>query len=183
MVTSPKDISAMSVDSSSSGVPFDLEKFRELVALMETHGLTQVDLKNGEQRWRLRRGPAEVVQMMPAAYPPPSYAAVPPSYAAASHAAATPPAPTAATPAIAADPGVTIKSPTVGTFYSANAPGEEPFASVGTKVTKDTVVCIIEAMKVMNQIPAEIEGTVTELLVKNGDAVEFNQPLFRVKVG
>ena len=76
-----------------------------------------------------------------------------------------------------------IKSPTVGTFYSASAPGEEPFAKVGTKVTRDTVVCIIEAMKVMNHITADLEGTVTEVLAKNGDAVEFNQPLFRVKVG
>jgi acetyl-CoA carboxylase biotin carboxyl carrier protein len=70
----------------------------------------------------------------------------------------------------------------VGTFYSASAPGEEAHVSVGARVKRDTVVCIIEAMKVMNHITADVEGTVTEILVRNGDAVEFNQPLFRVKI-
>jgi acetyl-CoA carboxylase biotin carboxyl carrier protein len=97
--------------------------------------------------------------------------------------AAAPAAPTApATPAV--DPNIkTINSPMVGTFYATPSPENPPFVAVGSPVKVDTVVCIIEAMKVMNEIPAEIAGTVVECLVANGTSVEFGQPLFRVKVG
>ena len=74
-----------------------------------------------------------------------------------------------------------IRSPMIGTFYTANEPAAEPFVRVGARVEPDTVVCIVEAMKVFNPIPAEISGTIMEILVKNGQAVEFNQPLFRVR--
>jgi acetyl-CoA carboxylase biotin carboxyl carrier protein len=74
-----------------------------------------------------------------------------------------------------------IKSPMVGTFYRAPSPESPVFAEVGTKVTAESVVCIIEAMKVMNEIQSEISGTITEVLVENGDAIEFGQPLFKVK--
>ena len=76
---------------------------------------------------------------------------------------------------------IDIKSPTVGTFYAAPSPGEPSFVSVGSVVTPETIVCLIEAMKVFNQIPAEVNGTIAAILVKSGDAVEFGQPLFRVK--
>jgi acetyl-CoA carboxylase biotin carboxyl carrier protein len=84
----------------------------------------------------------------------------------------------AAAPAQVAAP---LAAPTVGTFYSAPNPEEPPFASVGTKVDADTIVCTIEAMKVFNQIPAEKSGTIVEVLVENGDPVEFGQPLFRIE--
>jgi acetyl-CoA carboxylase biotin carboxyl carrier protein len=74
-----------------------------------------------------------------------------------------------------------IKSPTIGTFYSAPSPEEPAFVEIGSRVTPETTVCIVEAMKVFNQIPAEISGTITEVLVANGDPVEFGQPLFRVR--
>ena len=74
-----------------------------------------------------------------------------------------------------------IKSPMVGTFYRASSPESPPFAKIGEKVTNDSIVCIIEAMKVMNEINAETTGTITEILVENGDAVEYGQPLFKVK--
>lgn len=95
-------------------------------------------------------------------------------------------APASAAPAAAEKPaeekGISvIKSPMVGTFYRASSPESPPFVDVGGKVGKDTQVCIIEAMKVMNEIQAEISGTVTEVLVENGEAVEFGQPLFKVK--
>jgi len=157
-------------------VPFDLERIKELVALMEQHGLTEVDLQHGEQRWKLRRGPAEVTQVVHGG----GYQMAPMPMGQMLQQAAAPAA-QAAAPVV--DSGMAIKSPTVGTFYSASAPGEEPFAKIGTKVTRDMVVCIIEAMKVMNHITADLDGTVTEVLAKNGDAVDFNQPLFRVKVG
>lgn len=169
-------------DKSPSTGSFDLDRVRELVEMMEKHGVTEVNLRKADERWVLRRGPAEVINMMaPGGYAPPpaSYAPAPVHHApaAAPHAAA--PSPPAATPA-AAD-GPVIKSPTVGTFYGSPTPGEAPFVKVGSTVKADTVVCIIEAMKVFNQIPAEISGTITEVLVNNGDAVEYGQPLFRVK--
>lgn len=87
----------------------------------------------------------------------------------------------AETPAVE-DPDISvIKSPMVGTFYRAPSPENPPFAKVGGKVAADSVVCIIEAMKVMNEIHAEMTGTITEILVENGDAVEYGQPLFKVK--
>lgn len=92
----------------------------------------------------------------------------------------------AAAPAAAAEPvdetGIEIvKSPMVGTFYSAGSPESPAFAKIGDKVGADSIVCIIEAMKVMNEIQAEISGTITEVLIENGEAVEYGQPLFKVK--
>ena len=166
----------MSSETSEPGVPLDLEKLRELVALMEKHGLTEIDLQNSGARCRLRRGPQEVMTMMPpAGYAMP--AAMPAPVAAAASAASP------AAPATPVEEGVLIKSPTVGTFYASPAPGDEAFAKVGQKVTAETIVCIIEAMKVFNQIPAEVNGTILAVLAKSGDPVEYGQPLFRVKLG
>ncbi len=165
-------------DKSPSAGSFDLERVRELIEMMEKHGVTEVNLRKADERWVLRRGPAEVINMMaPGGYaPPPSYAPAPQAH----HAPV--PAPQAVAPsAPAAVDGPVIKSPTVGTFYGSPTPGEAAFVKVGSTVKADTVVCIIEAMKVFNQIPAEISGTITEVLVNNGDAVEYGQPLFRVK--
>lgn len=166
----------MSTESGGASEPFDLDKLRELIGLMEAHGLSEIDLRRGDQRWKLRRGPAEVMQMVPG--PGFSTAALAPPPAPVAAAAAPP----ASKPAEEAGT-VLIKSPTVGTFYEASSPGDAPFVAVGTKVTQDSVVCIIEAMKVFNQITADVNGIVTQVLVKNGDAVEFGQPLFRVRLG
>jgi acetyl-CoA carboxylase biotin carboxyl carrier protein len=170
----------MTTEASAKEESFNLEKLKELLALMEQHGLSEVDLRSANQRWKLRRGPAEVHSAPPAyaSYPPPGY----PNFAqpAAPAPVSAPPAAAAAAPA---DEGIPIKSPTVGTFYTATAPGEPPFVSVGSKVNKDTVVCIIEAMKVFNQITADVSGTITKVLVNNGDAVDFNQPMYLVRLG
>ncbi|HUG91547.1 MAG TPA: acetyl-CoA carboxylase biotin carboxyl carrier protein [Planctomycetaceae bacterium] len=162
----------MSDESTAAGPPepFDLGKLRELVELMEKHGLTEVNLRRGDQRWRLRRGPQEIVSMVPAQ---PAYS-LPPS-------ATNPAAPPAPADVPAAAVGLLIKSPTVGTFYAAASPDDPPFVSIGARVDPETTVCIVEAMKVFNQIPAEVSGTIVEVLVKNGDPVEFGQPLFRVR--
>ena len=166
------------VEPSSSGdAPFDLDKLKQLVEMMEKHGLSEVHLRRGEEQWRLRRGPREVPQLMQAQ---PSYFAPPPS-APAPVAAAAPTAPAAA-PAPAADAnGLSIKSPTIGTFYATPSPNDPPFVTVGSVVTPETVVCTIEQMKVFNQIQAGVSGTITAVLVKSGDAVEFDTPLFRYK--
>lgn len=163
----------MSSVSDHGGEPFDLEKLQTLMELMEKHGLTELSLKNSGQVWRLRRGSHEAMPMMlaPQAYAPPAphSAAMP---AASSSGEAPKPKP--------AESGLVIKSPTVGTFYSSPSPDDPPFVSVGSKVQPDTTVCIVEAMKVFNPIPAEVSGTITAILVNNGDAVEFDQPLFRL---
>lgn len=162
----------MASKDTASRDPFDLEKLRQLIEMMEKHGLSDVSLRNGEEQWRLRRGgraePVLAAAPQPAVAMPASAAAAPAPVTAA-------PAPAAAEPA-----GVEIKSPTVGTFYASPSPDEPAFLQVGSKVSPDTIVCLIEAMKVFNQIPAEVSGTVTAILVKNGDAVEYGQPLFRV---
>jgi acetyl-CoA carboxylase biotin carboxyl carrier protein len=151
-----------------SPAPFDLDKLRELVEMMEKHDLREVRLKRGDQRWMLRRGPQEV------AYAPAMPMAAPP-------AASGAPAPAAPAAAAADDGGVQIKSPMVGTFYRASTPGDKPFVKEGDRVSNDTVVCLIEAMKFFNQIKADCSGTIVKVLVNDGDPVDYGQPLFKIK--
>lgn len=167
-------------DTATPGdAPFDLDKLKQLVEMMESHDLTEVHLRRGDEQWRLRRGPREVVHSAPQYLPAPQYAPAQQQQLAPAPAPVTPGATAAAAPA---DTGlIDIKSPTVGTFYAAPSPGEPAFVSVGSVVSPETVVCLIEAMKVFNQIPAEVNGTIAAILVKSGDAIEFGQPLFRVK--
>jgi acetyl-CoA carboxylase biotin carboxyl carrier protein len=173
-------------DNSRSTGSFDLDRVRELIEIMEQHGVTEVNLRKADERWVLRRGPAEVINMLsPGGYAPPSFPA-PTTYPSAP-AAMLDPASSASAPAMsgstaaASDNTLLIKSPTVGTYYAAPTPSDPPFVKVGFSVQPDTIVCVIEAMKVFNQIPAEVSGTITEILVKNGDPVEYGQALFRVK--
>jgi len=140
---------------------FDLDKLRELISLMDEHGLTEISLSQGDQSWKLRRGGTEAVPVISAAPPPPQ----------AGGGDDPPDEPTFPT----------INSPTVGTFYSAPSPDDPPFVKPGQAVSPDSVVCIVEAMKVFNQIQAETAGTIVEVLVEDGDAVEFGQPLFRIQ--
>jgi len=164
---------AKPVENEDKGESFDLDKFRKLLQLMEKYGVTEVNLQNDEESWKVRRGPRQV------AYAP---AAVPAEYV--PTAAVAPVAAAAAVPAAApaqAPAGITINAPTVGTFYSRPSPDDPAFVSVGSVVKPDTVVCIIEAMKVFNQIQAEKSGRIVEILVQNGDAVGFGQPLFRLE--
>lgn len=160
----------MADETSGSREPFNLSQLKELIGLMEKHGLTEIDLESGFEKWRLRRGGQELVPMqVPVHVPAPVPAALPAAAASAS------PAPAAASHL------KEIKSPIVGTFYSSPTPEDPTFVQVGSTVSADTVVCIVEAMKVFNQITADVSGTIAEVLVKNGDPVEFGQVLFRVK--
>lgn len=161
----------MSEETSGNREPFDLERLRELIEMMAKHDVTRVSLRHGNERWQVQRGPQDFVQMMPTA-PAPA-----PVAAAAAPASAESPAGDAAP----VESGLFIKSPTVGTFYEAPTPDDPPFVTVGKQVQADTIVCIVEAMKVFNQIPAEVTGTIAEVLVKNGDPVEYGQSLFRVQ--
>jgi acetyl-CoA carboxylase biotin carboxyl carrier protein len=160
--------------------PFDVRTVRDLVRLMSQHDLSEIDLSEGEQRIRLRRG-ARVVNAPPVVLP----AAVP--HAGPPPGTPAPAAPAASTaPASAAKPAkklLEIKSPSVGTFYAQREPGAPPFVTVGSRVSPSTVVCIIEAMKVYNDIQADCSGVIAEICVNNGDFVEFNTVLFRVDPG
>jgi acetyl-CoA carboxylase biotin carboxyl carrier protein len=161
----------MSEDAQES---FDLDKLQQLVEMMEKHDLREVRLRRGNERWLLRRGPQEVVQFSPVAAPQPISAPAP-SPAASSGSA--PASGGAAAPAGTVD----ITSPMVGTFYRSPSPGEKAFVKEGDRVDRETVVCLIEAMKFFNQIKAERAGSIVQILVNDGDAVDFGQPLFRVK--
>jgi acetyl-CoA carboxylase biotin carboxyl carrier protein len=150
----------------------DLKAIKQVVEMMKRSEISEFEIEEKDFKLRLSRKNGET-QIIQAAAP----------VAAAPIAAA---APAAAAPAAAAAPveekGISIvKSPMVGTFYAAASPESPAFAKVGTKVSADSTVCIIEAMKVMNEIQAEISGTVTEVLIENGEAVEYGQPLFKVK--
>lgn len=148
---------------------FDVKRVRRLVELMKEHDLSELDLKDGEQRVRLRRGQEPQVSY-PMSYAPAPSAAAPAPSAPSSVGAAPAPAET----------GVVIKSPMVGTFYTSANPESPPFVKVGDHVGPETTVCIVEAMKVFNQIPAEMSGQITAVIAENGQPVEFGQPLFRV---
>jgi acetyl-CoA carboxylase biotin carboxyl carrier protein len=152
---------------------FDLDKLQQLVEMMEKHDLREVRLRRGNERWLLRRGPQEVVQFAPAA----QVAAPAPQAAAPQGTSASP----SAVPSGAPAGTVEITSPMVGTFYRSPSPGEKAFVKEGDHIERDSVVCLIEAMKFFNQIKAEKVGTITQILVNDGDAVDFGQPLFRIK--
>lgn len=170
----------MQNDASSS---LDLKMIGRLVRLMRRGEVTEleVDDSNAGLRIRLKRGPEEgesrapVVHVMQGAGAP--VAMAPGLAPAAGEVPAADPSAPAGPP-----PGTTtFASPMVGTFYRASSPDAEPFATVGTQIAEDSTVCIIEAMKVMNEIKAETRGEVVQVLVENGEPVEFGQPLFLLK--
>ncbi len=155
---------------------FELDRVRRLIDLMKEHGLTEVDLRQGDQQIRLARSqdnPA-AASMIPTMIP----------------AAQVPVAPVAAAPATPAPAQATegddeaniayIKAPMVGTFYSRPNPDADSFVKIGDHVNEDSTVCIIEAMKVFNEIPAEVRGRVVAILVDDDEPLEFGKPLFKI---
>jgi acetyl-CoA carboxylase biotin carboxyl carrier protein len=160
----------MNTPATSNQDIFDVRKIRRLVELMKEHDLTEIDLHQGEVRIQLRRGSSTV----PMAIGVPQAAPLP--------APAAPPAPESEAPSASVDTKgiVLIKSPMVGTFYTAPDPDSPPFVKVGDHIGPETTVCIVEAMKVFNQIPAEASGRIIAVLAENGAPVEFGQPLFKV---
>ena len=149
-----------------------LAQLQNLIELMVEKDVVEVELEEKGTRWKVRRRDAQ----QPVMFAGPSMAM--PSAAPMAHAAA----PAAAAPAAAAEPkGEVFKSPMLGTFYRAASPEAEPFCKPGDRASADTTLCIIEAMKVMNEIKAEREFEILEVLVKNGDPVEFGQPLFLIR--
>ncbi len=155
----------------------DIRKLKELVRLMVENDLSELDLKDKEETVTVKRGApggAPIVYAAPAQAP------------AGAHAQASPAVPPVAAPAASAPSSATaalpaIESPMVGTFYLSPGPDKPSFVSVGSSVTADTTVCLIEAMKIFNEIKAETTGTIEEVLVKSGQPVEFGQKLFRIR--
>jgi acetyl-CoA carboxylase biotin carboxyl carrier protein len=148
-------------------IEFDTARIEKLLEIMKANDLVEIEIKQGEDKIFLKRSqPQGSIAPMPIIHSP----AITPEHIATAQAALAPIG------------GLeVIKSPLVGTFYATQSPDSPPFVEVGSKVEPQMVVCIIEAMKVMNEIKAEISGTIVEVLVKNGQAVEFGQALFKVK--
>ncbi|MEF7614289.1 acetyl-CoA carboxylase biotin carboxyl carrier protein [Aquincola sp. MAHUQ-54] len=153
----------------------DLRKLKTLIDLVSESNISELEITEAD-------GKVRIVKADPRAA---AAAAVPLAAAPAPAPAAAPAAATAAAPAPAEAPaepaGHVVKSPMVGTFYSASSPGAKPMAEVGQQIKEGEALCIIEAMKIMNEIEADKSGTITKILVENGQAVEFGQPLFIIE--
>lgn len=149
----------------------DIRKIKKLIELVEESGINELEISEGEESVRISRGmqvmaaPAPMMQPAPVAQPAPAAAPVA--------------APEATAPA--KESGHEVRSPMVGTFYEAASPDAPPFVEVGQHVNAGDTLCIIEAMKMMNQIEADRSGVIKAILVKNEDAIEFDQPLFIIE--
>ncbi|CDF86479.1 acetyl-CoA carboxylase biotin carboxyl carrier protein [Pseudomonas sp. QL9] len=153
----------------------DIRKVKKLIELLEESGIDELEIKEGEESVRISRHSKTAAQPIYAAAP--AYAA--PAAAPAPVAAAAAPAAEAA-PAAAKLNGNVVRSPMVGTFYRSPSPTAAPFVEVGQSVKKGDILCIVEAMKMMNHIEAETSGTIGEVLVESGQPVEYDQPLFTI---
>jgi len=152
----------------------DLEELEKILELMDANKLTELEYEEDGKKIRLKREDGS--SPVPVAMPMPPMAPIPVAVPAAPAASAAPATPSALPPNC-----VEFTAPLVGTFYRAPRPDSEDFVNVGDEITSDKVVCIIEAMKMMNEIKAEIKGTIREILVKNGQAIEFGEPLFLIE--
>jgi acetyl-CoA carboxylase biotin carboxyl carrier protein len=149
----------------------DIRKVKKLIELLEESGIAEIEIKEGEESVRISRMTSGAVFSQPQMFaPPPLQVTSAPGAAAAAPAA---PAPTSI--------DHMVPAPMVGTFYSAPAPGAKAFVQIGDEVKVGQVLCIIEAMKMMNQIESDRAGKITSVLVQNGDPVEFGQPLFAIQ--
>ena len=154
----------------------DLRKLKTLIDLISESNVSELEITEAEGKVRIVKSGTTVVQQYMAAAPVPAAAAP------AGAAVAELPAPTAAAAAAAEEhAGHQVKSPMVGTFYRSSSPGAAAFVEIGTQVKEGDTVCIIEAMKILNEIEADKSGTVTQILADNGQAVEYGQPLYVIE--
>lgn len=151
----------------------DIRKVKKLIELLEESGIDELEIHEGEESVRISRHSKQIAQQ-------PIYAAAPQQAAAPTPAAPAPAAAADAAPACPKYNGTVARSPMVGTFYRAGSPDSEEFVTVGQTVKKGDVLCIVEAMKMMNHIEAEVGGVIESILVDNGQAVEYDQPLFTI---
>lgn len=179
----PAGTSAAAGARDAGNTSLDVDALRQIVEILEASDVTRLVWKRGEEKLFIRRGHAPETTIVHHAAPAPAPVSAGVEYTApAPRAAAPAPAAAAAAPAPAAEkPGHQVTSPFVGTFYRTPAPDQPPFVDVGSVVKKGQVLCIIEAMKLMNEIESEVSGRVAEILVENGRPVEFGQALFRIE--
>ncbi len=156
----------------------DYNEIRKLVLLVEKAAISSLEIEEGELSIRIEKQFPPMGQLPAMPQAPVSYAAPAPLYA---PQVAVPAAPTAPAPAANAN-WLEVKAPMVGTFYRASGPDKDAFVKVGDQVSPGKTLCILEAMKIMNEIEAEISGRVVEILVENGQPVQFDQVLFRLEV-
>ena len=148
----------------------DIRKVKKLIELLEESGISEIEISEGEESVRISR------------YPPPGMMALAPPQHTVAHVPAQQPEAKAQPQPEPPPKGHQITAPMVGTFYSSPSPGAKSFVDIGTEVAPGDTVCIIEAMKMMNQIESDVAGRVVSVLVDNGDPVEFGQPLFLIEV-
>jgi acetyl-CoA carboxylase biotin carboxyl carrier protein len=153
------------------GAGMDLRELQKLISLMNENDLIELEITEKGRHFVLKKSPPGGAAQNHVVHASNGVAPL----------SAPPPAPAGKAGPSIMDGAVTFNSPIVGTFYRSASPGADPFVKVGDKVTAETVLCLIEAMKVFNEIKAEMSGTVVEVLVENQEAVEFNQPLFLIK--
>jgi acetyl-CoA carboxylase biotin carboxyl carrier protein len=155
----------------------DIEKIKELIKIMKENGLDEIEIRHDDDKIFLKRSqPQQIVSGIPVVRPESAVLPVSPG------GTETLSQPSAQPSASSEGDLVEIKSPIVGTFYATPSPDSEPYVEVGSTVSSQSIVCIIEAMKVMNEIKAETSGTIVEILVTNGQAVEYGQVLFKVRL-
>ena len=153
----------------------DIKKIKKLIEIMKENGLVEIEIKHDDDKIVLKRAqPQQIVSSIPMMSPESAVTVGPNNIGAVSQSSAPQPEPSE-------EDLVEIKSPIVGTFYATPSPDSEPYVDIDSAVGPQTVVCIIEAMKVMNEIKAETIGTIAEILVTNGQAVEYGQVLFKVR--
>lgn len=155
----------------------DLRKLKKLIDLVQESGIGEIEITEGEEKVRISRQVAAPPMLMAA----PAMQHIPMGATASGGPSGGTPQPAAAPAAPAEPAGHTLKSPMVGTFYRAASPGSPPFVEVGQAVTKGQTLCIIEAMKLLNEIESDVAGTVKAVLVENGQPVEYGQPLFLIE--
>jgi acetyl-CoA carboxylase biotin carboxyl carrier protein len=156
----------------------DIRKVKKLIELLEESGIAEIEISEGEESVRISRYSQPPAQAAPTSGPVVTHSVATPAAAAAS----APPAPAAAAaPAPAPPPGHQITAPMVGTFYAAPSPGAKPFVEIGSTVEAGDTLCVIEAMKMMNQIESDVNGRVVSILCDNGSPVEFGQLLFIIE--
>ncbi|HWE31360.1 MAG TPA: acetyl-CoA carboxylase biotin carboxyl carrier protein [Polyangia bacterium] len=171
--------------TTSSGRQTITDRVDALAEVLRRHELTEIEVEEGGVRIYVRRGGGEAMHV-PAPTAVPVHSPLP-STAHAPAAGASSGAPSGGASQSSTDTGdgnvAYVTSPFVGTFYRAPSPDMSPFVDVGTRIKKGQVLCIVEAMKLMNEIESEIEGSIVQILVENGQAVEYGEPLFKIKVG
>ncbi len=168
------DFSDRESNMSKGGKPsrdvFDIDRLRVIIELMKEHELSEVDLQQGDEKIKLNRGSNSPVYMQAPMAAAPSVTGP----------AVSPGLPQGGSATSAPANTITINAPMVGTFYGRANPEAEPFVKVGQRVTEDTIVCIVEAMKVFNEIPAECRGVIVEVIAKDQQSVDYGKPMFRV---